>query len=128
LSVISRQRADLVGQQFGRALREAGDDAQAAGVRHGSGQFGEADKVHAALDDGVLDAEHLGDLGLHGDGTADAGHQAQHPDAALKPGRVARQRHASAGNRQQAVHPIRLTGGHQRAQLPAQAVPADPHG
>jgi hypothetical protein len=57
--------ADLVGQQFRRALREAGDQTQAAGIRHGSGEFGEADKVHAALDDGMLDAEHLGD-GLHG--------------------------------------------------------------
>jgi hypothetical protein len=83
--------------------------------------------LHDAARFATTEADALtGEVANHG--TADAGHQAQHPDAALKPGRVARQRHASAGNRQQAVHPIRLTGGHQRAQLPAQAVPADPHG
>jgi hypothetical protein len=32
---------------------------------NGRGQLGKADVVHATLDDGVLDAEHLGDLGFH---------------------------------------------------------------
>jgi hypothetical protein len=56
LSVISRQRADLVGQQFRRALRQPGDHAEAARVGDRSRQLGEAHEVHAALDDGVLDA------------------------------------------------------------------------
>jgi hypothetical protein len=65
LSVISRQRL-ISGQQLGRALRQPGDDAQPAGVGHRRGQFGKADVVHATLDDGVLDAEQVGDAGLHG--------------------------------------------------------------
>jgi hypothetical protein len=65
LSVISRQRAISCASSSGVRLREAGDDAQAAGVGHGRRHLGEADEVHAALDDGVLDAEQFGDAGLH---------------------------------------------------------------
>jgi hypothetical protein len=61
---------DLARQQLGRALRQAGDDAQPAGVGDGRGQLGKADEVHAALDDGVLDAEQFGDAGLHGPSSA----------------------------------------------------------
>jgi hypothetical protein len=57
---------DLGRQQLGRALRQPGDDAQPAGVGHRRGQLGKAHVVHAALDDGVLDAEQVGDAGLHG--------------------------------------------------------------
>src|SRR5690606_4014157 len=46
-------------------LGESGDDAQAAGVGHRRGQLGEADEVHATLDDRVLDAEQFGDACLH---------------------------------------------------------------
>ncbi len=58
--------ADLFREGLRRLLRQAGDDAEPARVRHGGGQFGEADVVHAALDDRVLDAEEFGDAGLHG--------------------------------------------------------------
>ncbi|MNT10746.1 hypothetical protein D3C72_1455910 [compost metagenome] len=57
---------DLAGQQLGRLLREARDDPQAAGVGDGRGQLGKADVVHAALDDGVADAEEFGDAGFQG--------------------------------------------------------------
>jgi hypothetical protein len=57
---------DLAGQRLRRALRQAGDDAEPAGRRHRRRQLGEADIVHAALDDRVLDLEHFGDFGLHG--------------------------------------------------------------
>ncbi len=46
---------DFLGEQLGRALGQAGDDAEAAGVGDRRGQFGEADKMHAALDDRVLE-------------------------------------------------------------------------
>ena len=36
-------------------------NAERAGVGHGGDQLGAADPLHAALHDGVLDAEHLGE-------------------------------------------------------------------
>ena len=57
---------DLVGELFGRALRQAGDDPEPARIGDGGGHLGKADIVHPALDDGVLDPEHFGDGGLHG--------------------------------------------------------------
>ena len=46
-------------------LRQAGDDAEAAGVGDRRCHLGKADIVHAALDDRMLDAEQFGDAGLH---------------------------------------------------------------
>ena len=43
----------------------AASDAKAARAGHRCRQRREADEVHAALDDRVLDAEQLGDAGLH---------------------------------------------------------------
>ena len=57
---------NLGGQRLWGALGQARDDAQAAGVGHGSGQFGKAHVMHSPLDDGVLDAEHFCDQGFHG--------------------------------------------------------------
>jgi len=37
------------------------DDAKAAGLRHRRGQLRTSDVAHRSLDDGPLDAEHLGD-------------------------------------------------------------------
>jgi hypothetical protein len=56
---------DLLLEIGRRRLREAGDDAEPAGVGDGRGHLGVADVMHAALNDGVLDAEKLGDAGLH---------------------------------------------------------------
>ena len=55
---------DFLRQKLRRLLCQAGagDDAgETAGIGHGGGQFGAADEVHAALDDGMADAEHFGD-------------------------------------------------------------------
>ena len=57
---------DLLGEKLRRPLRQAGDDAEAAGIRHRGCQFGKADVVHAALDDGMLDAEQFGNAGFMG--------------------------------------------------------------
>jgi hypothetical protein len=46
-------------------LRQAGDDAQAAGIRHGSRHFRETNMVHAALNDRMLNAEKFSDTGFH---------------------------------------------------------------
>ena len=56
---------DLLGEKLRRLLRQAGDDAETAGVGHRGGEFGAPDEVHAALDDRMADAEHFGDGGLH---------------------------------------------------------------
>ena len=56
---------DFFRQVFRRLLGQPGDDAQTAGVRHRRRQFREADIVHAALDDRMLDTEHFGDTGFH---------------------------------------------------------------
>ena len=42
------------------------DGAQAPGVGHRGGQPGLGQPLHGPLDDGVLDAEELGDAGFHG--------------------------------------------------------------
>ena len=68
---------DLARQQFRRLLRQPGDDAEPAGIRYRRCQFGEADIMHAALDDRMADAEHFGDGGaqtsLHGKARHEAG-------------------------------------------------------
>jgi hypothetical protein len=51
-------------------LCKPGDDAQTTRVRNGRSQFGKADKVHAALNDGVLNAKEFGDFGFHGAGSS----------------------------------------------------------
>ena len=56
---------DLLGQQFRRPLRQAGDDSEPAGIRHCGREFGKAHIVHSALDDRMFDAEHLGNCCLH---------------------------------------------------------------
>ena len=57
---------NLTSQIGRRALGQAGDDAEAAGIRDRRSHFRVADEMHAALDDGVFDAEHVGDSGFHG--------------------------------------------------------------
>ena len=57
---------DLVGELFRRALRETGDNAETTRIGHRRCHLGKADIMHAALDDRVLDTEHLGNAGLHG--------------------------------------------------------------
>ena len=57
---------DLGGEQFGRALGQAGDDPHPSGIGDRRGQFCQSDIVHAALHDGVFDAEQVCDAGLHG--------------------------------------------------------------
>jgi hypothetical protein len=67
LSVMSRQRAISGPSRSGVCwVRPVITGAQAAGVGHRGGQLREADKVHAALDDRVLDAEQFSDASLHG--------------------------------------------------------------
>lgn len=56
---------DFLQQMLGRGLGERGEDAQAAGIGDGSGQFGAANPHHAALDDRVAGAQQLGDSGFH---------------------------------------------------------------
>ena len=54
-------------RQIGRrALGQAGDDAEAAGIRGRRSHFRVADEMHVALDDGVFDAEYVGDSGFQG--------------------------------------------------------------
>ena len=57
--------ADLLGQQLRRLLGEAGDQSEASGVGNSRREFRETDVVHAALDDGVADAEKFSDACLH---------------------------------------------------------------
>ena len=56
---------DFPGEVLRRALGQAGDDAEPTGLRNRGGHLGEADKMHAALDDRMLDAEQFGDARLH---------------------------------------------------------------
>ena len=65
LSVMSLAAGDLVREVGGRLLGKPGNNPEAAGIGYGRRQFREADVVHAALDNGMLDAEHLGDASLH---------------------------------------------------------------
>ena len=53
---------DLVRQVRRRRLRQRGDEPQRTRIRHGRNEFGTADPLHAALHDGVLDPEGLGEL------------------------------------------------------------------
>ena len=57
---------NLAGQRLRRLLRQPGDDPPGRRRWRPPRQLGEADKVHPALDDRVLDAKQLGDAGLHG--------------------------------------------------------------
>ena len=52
---------DLLDQVLGRRLRQRREEAQRAGVGDRRGQLGAADPLHAALHDGVLHPEHLGE-------------------------------------------------------------------
>jgi hypothetical protein len=56
---------DFFRQKLRRLLRQAGDDAETAGIGHRGRKLGAADEVHAALDDGMADAEHFGDGCVH---------------------------------------------------------------
>ena len=56
---------NFIGQIFRRGLRQAGNDAKAAGIGNGSRHFGKADMVHAALNDRMLNAEKFSDTGFH---------------------------------------------------------------
>ena len=58
---------DFQCELFRRALRESRNDAKAACVRDRRRKLGEADKMHAALDDGMLNAEQLRDPGFQRD-------------------------------------------------------------
>ena len=66
--------ANLPAQVLGGALRQRGDSPESARVGHGRRENGVPDVVHPALDDGVLDAEQLGDARLerHGSPLPDA--------------------------------------------------------
>ena len=57
---------DLVRKIGRRFLRQPGDDPEATCIRNRCRHFGKTDKMHAALDDRMFDAEHLGDACLHG--------------------------------------------------------------
>ncbi len=56
---------DFPGEQFGGALRQAGDDAKPAGVGDRGGEFGKTDIVHAALNDRMPDLEQFGNGRSH---------------------------------------------------------------
>jgi hypothetical protein len=56
---------DLAGQILGCALRQTGDDAEAAGVRDGSRHLGITDVMHAALDDRMPYSKEFGDARSH---------------------------------------------------------------
>src|SRR4051812_46843675 len=56
---------DFLCERLRRFLRQAGDDAEAAGIRYSGRELGEADEMHAALDDRMLDAQQFGDSRLH---------------------------------------------------------------
>ncbi|MNT27727.1 hypothetical protein D3C72_1633680 [compost metagenome] len=55
---------DLAPQVLRTRLGQRGQDAQGARVRDGRDEFGAGDPLHAALHDGMLDAEHAGNCGL----------------------------------------------------------------
>src|SRR5271167_1339733 len=48
---------NLVCKCFRRSLRQGGYDAESTGIRDGGSQFGEADVMHATLNDWMVDAE-----------------------------------------------------------------------
>ena len=56
---------DFLREVFRRRLRQRRDDAETARVGDGGGHLGEADKMHAALDDRMPDAEQLCNARLH---------------------------------------------------------------
>jgi hypothetical protein len=56
---------DLAGQILRRALRQTGDDAEAAGVRDGGRHLGITDVMHAALDDRMPYSKEFGDARSH---------------------------------------------------------------
>jgi hypothetical protein len=56
---------DLTRQQLRRTLGEPGDHPQAARIGHRRGKLGQADMMHAALDDRVLDSKQVRDPSSH---------------------------------------------------------------
>lgn len=54
---------DLCGQGFRVRLGQRRDQAEATAVGHGRGELGDADPLHAALDDRVRDAKDVGESG-----------------------------------------------------------------
>ncbi|MCY1440448.1 hypothetical protein D9M71_567260 [compost metagenome] len=57
---------NFLGQCLRGWLGQAGQDAQAAGIGNGCGQFSSTDPLHAALDDGIADTQKFCNLRLHG--------------------------------------------------------------
>src|SRR3546814_9309380 len=51
----------LGAKRIGRGLRQRGENAETAGIRHRRREFCAADPHHAALDDRMLDAEQFGE-------------------------------------------------------------------
>ena len=65
LSVMSRQRAISLASSSGVRCVKPGDDAEAARHSTPRRRARRSHVMHAALDDGMLDAEHLGDRCFH---------------------------------------------------------------
>ena len=57
---------DFVRKIRRRLLGQAGDDAKPARIRNGGSHLRKTDIMHPPLNDGVLNAEHVRDAGLHG--------------------------------------------------------------
>ena len=57
---------DFLPQRLGRRLRQPGENAEPARVGYRAGESGDADRLHPALDDRMLDVEQFGDAGLEG--------------------------------------------------------------
>ena len=57
--------SDLLCEQFRRPLRQSGDEAEAASIGHGRCHFGKAHIMHAALNDGMFDAEQFSNCCFH---------------------------------------------------------------
>ena len=131
---------NFVGEVLRSLLRQAGDDAQSAGIRHRGRQLGEADEMHAALNDGVFDAEEFGDAGFHDgdvleDGTFTDLKQTEHSVSfSVKAAKPANGRHHEDTTRRISRSRLDcpLRGGHTRqggndriAERPTSELPAD---
>jgi hypothetical protein len=58
--------ADLSAKELGRGLRQSGEEAEAASVGDGADELRFADPHHAALHDGLFDADRLREPGFDG--------------------------------------------------------------
>src|SRR5258706_12979307 len=56
---------DFLCQQFGRSLRQTGDDTEPSRIRDRAREFGKADIVHSTLNDRMFDIEQFGDGCFH---------------------------------------------------------------